>query len=115
MTPGQFRVLALLLAALGIEALFSVPFRAALAALQKGNVTGAVSSVENGGTVAAAGAYALALLAIVAFAAPAPNAATWIAVLVLVYALLAHGGEIAPFVANLQSSIGALGKTAKGA
>lgn len=108
MTSGQFRVLALLLAALGIEALFSAPFRAAISDLGKGNVSSAVSSVASGGTVAAAGAYALALLAIVAFAAPAPDAATWIAILILVYALLAHGGQIVPFVATVRGGLSSL-------
>ena len=113
MTSGQYRVLAIMLLALGVEALFSPVFTSTIHQLGQGHVTDAVSSVKVGGIWAAGGAYALALLALVAFAAPAPNAATWIAVLILVYALLAHGSEIVPFMGNVRGTLSGLGNNAK--
>lgn len=106
MNSGQSRVLVIMLLTLGIEALFSPQFTTALGQASKGHLPDAYASLKTGGMYAALAAYALALLAILALAAPAPQVATWIALLILVYALLSHDKQIVPFIANVQLSLG---------
>lgn len=108
MTSGQSRVLVLMLLALGIEALFSKQFTTALSQARHGSLSDAYGSLHTGGMYAALAAYLLALLAILALADPAPTVATWIALLILVYALLSHGAAIVPFINNVRFSVAQL-------
>lgn len=105
MSSGQSRVLVIMLLTLGIEALFSPQFTAALGQAKQGKLSDAYGSLQTGGLYAALAAYLLALLAILALASPAPQVATWIALLILVYALLSHDRQIVPFIANVRGTL----------
>lgn len=105
MTPGQNRVIGLLAFLLALEAIKQPAIKAQLLAI-KNTISGNVSAAANPGqgtqyTLPNAkqmlywgfGAAALVLLA-----APAPDAATWLAVILLVLVLLSDVGLYLPYL-----------------
>lgn len=94
MSDGQTRVLVLLLALLGIQIVFNPTFRGNL-------VAGAEGKLAPQTMLAGYLGWAVGGIALVALAAPAPKAATYIVVAFIVMALLLHP----------QAYASALGKT----
>lgn len=88
MTPGQTRVLVLILATLGLEAVFSPDV--------KGLLQGKIPNVAGIGSALIIDAVAVLLL--IALAAIASGLATFFAVLLLVGVLLAHSTPIAGLI-----------------
>lgn len=88
MTAGQTRVFMLLLATLGLEAIFSPGV--------KGIFMGNVPNVP--GAMGALVADAVAVLLLIALAAPAPQLATIVAVILLLLVLFAHSAELVGIV-----------------
>lgn len=83
MSDGQTRVLVLLLVLFGIETAFNPTFRGNLAAGAKGDLPPQTMLAGFLG-------WSVGGVALVALAAPAPKAATWIVVIFIALALLTH-------------------------
>lgn len=83
MTPGQTRVLVLLGVLLGIQTLFNPTFRGNLAA-------GAEGKLPPQTMLAGYLGWGVGAVALVALAAPAPRAATYIVLAFILLALLTH-------------------------
>ena len=83
MSDGQTRVLVLLLTLFGIEAAFNPTFRGNL-------VAGASGKLPPQTMLAGYLGWSVGGVALVALAAPAPKAATWIVLIFIALALLTH-------------------------
>ncbi|HEY7975735.1 MAG TPA: hypothetical protein VID72_10355 [Ktedonobacterales bacterium] len=83
MSDGQTRVLVLLLTLFGIETLFNPTFRGNL-------IAGASGKLPSQTMLAGFLGWSVGGVALVALAAPAPKAATWIVVIFIALALLTH-------------------------
>lgn len=109
MNSDQWRVLGILGAVLGVEVLFSPDAKAAVVGLGKGQYKPTSGSSTGAGALpgplAGLFGYAVAGLALVALADVAPNLATWLAALALVYALLSHGDSVTGFITTVRGGV----------
>lgn len=99
MNDDQLRVFWLIGTTLGIELLFSPTAVNAVKGLASGKGiqgidVGKAIGPQASGTVVAIAGYGAGAILLIALAASSPAIATWLAVLVLAYAVLSHGSAI---------------------
>lgn len=106
MTPGQWRVLGIVLAILGIDIFTSATAKGAVKSLLSGHAP------SGAGVPQATIAFGLAGLALILIAAWQEGFATGLALLALVLVLINKSDEIAPVVSGAADAIGTI--TGKG-
>ena len=98
MSDGQTRVLVLLLVLFGLETLFNPTFRGNLAA-------GATGNLPPQTMLAGFLGWSVGGIALVALAAPAPRAATYITLAFILMALLTHPQAYSAALGNLTAGM----------